>query len=153
MRSGTFFKESIERNKALFAKEEATIKQIIKNDSLNKYFASENGFWYRYIAQDTTSTLYPEVDDIVVFQYEVQDLNNATIYSKEELGLRTYKVDKEDLMPGLRNGIKLMNVGETVTFLFPSHMAYGYHGDDDKIGINVPLKSTVTLLELKKTEQ
>jgi len=56
-------------------------------------------------------------------------------------------------MAGLRHGIKLMKVGETATFLFPSHIAYGYHGDNNKIGINVPLQSTVTLLDLKKEKK
>jgi FKBP-type peptidyl-prolyl cis-trans isomerase len=42
-----------------------------------------------------------------------------------------------------------MNEGETVTFLFPSHMGYGYHGDNDRIGTNVPLVCTVTLNDIK----
>ncbi len=48
-------------------------------------------------------------------------------------------------MMGLRDGIKRLHKNETVTFLFPSHMAYGYHGDNKKIGTNEPLMVTVTL--------
>ena len=48
-------------------------------------------------------------------------------------------------MIGLRDGIKLMRKNETITFLFPSHVAYGYHGDDRRIGHNEPLICTVTL--------
>jgi hypothetical protein len=36
-----------------------------------------------------------------------------------------------------------------VNFLFPSHMAYGYHGDNKKIGMNQPLLCTVTLHDFK----
>ena len=36
-----------------------------------------------------------------------------------------------------------------VTFLFPSHMAYGYHGDDRRIGTNEPIICTVTLNDIK----
>ena len=39
----------------------------------------------------------------------------------------------------------LMHKKEKVIFLFPSHIAYGYHGDDKKIGTNQPLLCTVTL--------
>jgi len=46
---------------------------------------------------------------------------------------------------GLRDGIKLMHKNETITFLFPSHMGYGYHGDNRRIGHNQPLICTVTL--------
>ena len=52
-------------------------------------------------------------------------------------------------MMGLRDGIKLMKKGETITFLFPSHMGYGYHGDNEKIGSNEPLMCTVTLNGIK----
>jgi FKBP-type peptidyl-prolyl cis-trans isomerase len=48
---------------------------------------------------------------------------------------------------GLRNGIKLMHKNETVTFLFPSHVAYGYHGDNRRISQNIPLICTVNLTD------
>ena len=50
---------------------------------------------------------------------------------------------------GLRDGIKLMRKNEKVNFLFPSNMAYGYHGDDKKIGTNQPLICTLTLRDFK----
>jgi hypothetical protein len=48
-------------------------------------------------------------------------------------------------MMGLRDGIKLMHKNEKVNFLFPSHMGFGYHGDNKRIGHNQPLICTVTL--------
>jgi hypothetical protein len=42
-----------------------------------------------------------------------------------------------------------MHKNEKVNFLFPSHMAYGYHGDNKKIGTNQPLLCTVTLNDFK----
>ena len=77
-------------------------------------------------------------------------MNNQIIYSKEELKPQIYLVDKQNIMMGLRDGIKLMKKGETVTFLFPSHMGFGYHGDDNKIQSNVPLICTVELKDIKK---
>ena len=38
-----------------------------------------------------------------------------------------------------------MHKNEKVVFLFPSHIAYGYHGDEKKIGTNQPLLCAVTL--------
>jgi FKBP-type peptidyl-prolyl cis-trans isomerase len=59
-------------------------------------------------------------------------------------------VDKEQKMiMGLRHGIKLMHKNEKVTFLFPSHMGYGYHGDNRRIGTNEPLICTVKLNDFK----
>ena len=50
---------------------------------------------------------------------------------------------------GLRDGIKLMRKNETVNFLFPSHVGFGYHGDNRRIGTNQPLLCTVTLHDFK----
>ena len=54
-------------------------------------------------------------------------------------------MDKQELFTGLREGLKLMKTGETVTFLFPSQKAYGYYGDNNKIGSNTPLICEVTV--------
>ena len=70
----------------------------------------------------------------------------------KDVGLRKCVVSKLDLFPGLRNSVPLLKENETATFLFPSSLAYGYHGDNDKIGTNVPLKSTLTILKIEKQE-
>ncbi|GAA4274543.1 gliding motility-associated peptidyl-prolyl isomerase GldI [Aquimarina gracilis] len=150
IKSGSFIDESINRNKQLAAKEEARIQRIINQDTSNSYITSEGGFWYFYNTKDTVSTRTPRFGDIVNFNYNVQDLNGNTIYSKKELDTITYYIDKEELFLGLREGLKLMKAGETVTFLFPSYQAYGYYGDDNKIGTNIPLKTTVTLNTITK---
>ena len=54
-------------------------------------------------------------------------------------------MDKEELFQGLREGLKLMKAGEEVTFIFPSQKAFGYYGDGNKIGTNVPLIVNVNL--------
>ncbi len=146
--SGTFLKESAERNKKLISGEEAKIDSIIKSDANVKYIASQKGYWYRYDKRNTLDTLRPKKGDVANFNYEIKDLDGNIIYSELELRPQVYHVDKEQkIMMGLRHGLKLMHKNETVTFLFPSHMAYGYHGDDRRIGHNQPLICTVTLVD------
>ena len=151
--SGTFIKESIERNKILVASEEKIIDSLIKNDTLKQYIASNKGYWYKYETKVDEGTAFPKRGDITYFDYEIKDLKSRVIYTKLETKPQIYYVDKENIMMGLRDGIKLMKKGETVTFLFPSHMAYGYHGDDKKIGTNEPLICTVTLNDIKLDTQ
>lgn len=144
--SGTFMKESAERNKKLVSVEESKIDSIIKSDPNTKYIASDKGYWYRYDVKNYQDTLRPRKGDVANFNYEVKDLDGNIIYSELELRPQTYHVDKEQkIIIGLRHGLKLMRKKETVTFLFPSHMAFGYHGDDRRIGHNKPLVYTVTL--------
>jgi len=143
--SGTFMKKSADRNKKLVASEEDVIKKIIKSNPKVKYYATPKGYWFNYEEKSATETAAPRKGDIAYFNMEVKDLEGKIIYSESDLGPQTYYVDKQDIMMGLRDGIKRMHKNETVTFLFPSHMAYGYHGDNKKIGTNEPLIVTVTL--------
>jgi gliding motility-associated peptidyl-prolyl isomerase len=151
--SGTFMKESIKRNKKLVANEESQIDSIIKSNPEIKYIASDKGYWYHYEIENSTDSIRPKRGDVAYFNYEVKDLNGNLIYSEAELKPQVYYVDKQNIMMGLRDGIKLMNEGEKVTFLFPSHMGFGYHGDNKKIGTNQPLMCTVTLNDIKPESQ
>ena len=147
--SGEFLKESAERNKKLVKGEEGQIQTIINSNPNVKYIASSKGYWYRYETKNTTDSISPKKGDVAFFDYEIKDLKGNIIYSKLELKPQTYLVDKQDILMGLRDGIKLMHKNETVTFLFPSHMAFGYHGDDNRIGTNEPIMCTVTLNDFK----
>ena len=147
--SGTFMKESVVRNKKLVAGEEARIDSIIKSNPKIKYFASKKGYWYSYDIRNEKDTLRPRKGDIAFFDYEIKDFKGNVIYSDVELRPQVYAVDKQNIMMGLRDGIKLMRKNEKVTFLFPSHMGFGYHGDEKRIGTNEPIICTVTLNDFK----
>lgn len=151
-KSGSYINEAIERNRKIVATEEEKILEIIEQDSLNEYISSPNGFWYYYNTRDTTSTETPEYGDVVEFKYTLQTLDGQNIYSEAELPERTYVMDKEKLFSGLREGLKIMKEGETVTFLFPSHKAFGYYGDKKRIGSDVPVISRVTLNEISEEQ-
>ena len=147
--SGSFMKKSIARNKKLVSTEESQIQNLIKSNPNVVYLASKKGYWYSYVTRNTTDTLTPKKGDVAFFDYEIKDLKGTMFYSELELRPQTYYVDKQNIMMGLRDGIKLMRKNEKVTFLFPSNMAYGYHGDDKKIGTNQPIVCTVTLRDFK----
>jgi gliding motility-associated peptidyl-prolyl isomerase len=147
--SGTFMKESAERNKKLIAGEEGKIDSIIKSNPKIKYFASKKGYWYSYISKNERDTLRPKKGDIAQFDYEIMDMKGNVVYSEIELRPQTYVVDKQNILMGLRDGIKLMRKNEKVSFLFPSHMAYGYRGDTKRIKSNEPIICNVTLNDFK----
>lgn len=143
--SGSFMKKSAERNKKLIATEEQQIDSLIKSNPKVKYMASNKGYWYTYVVQNNSDTITPKKGDVAFFNYELKDLKGKVIYSEAELKPQTYAIDKQNVMTGIREGIKLMHKNEKVIFLFPSHIAYGYHGDEKKIGPNQPLLCIVTL--------
>jgi gliding motility-associated peptidyl-prolyl isomerase len=148
--SGSYINTSVERNKKMIAEEEKEILAIIELDTINTILNSEHGFWYYFNKKNTIEEEKADFGDIVEFEYEIKDLEGNTIYSKHELGKQTYHMDKEELITGLREGLKLLNEGETATFYFPSHKAYGYYGDLNRIGTNMPIVTTVTILNIKQ---
>ena len=153
--SGTFIKESAERNKKIYDEEVNFIEKIIAKDSANNYISSESGFWYYYNERNTTASEMPDLGDVVQFTYNIKDLNGNEILSEKENGLQQYKVDQsnQELISGVREGIKLMKEGETVTFLFPSYKAFGYYGIEEKLGTNIPVQSTVTLHSIEQSNE
>lgn len=144
-KTGQFLRESVFRNKAMQEEQEERIQAIINRDTARTYLSSSNGFWYRYDKKQEKDTVTPHFGDLVTFNYDISTINGKTLYSVKEIGTREYTIDQEDLFIGLRKGLKMMKSGETITFFFPSSIAFGYYGDNDKIGHNIPIKSTVTL--------
>ncbi len=150
--SGSFIDQSVERNKKLNAQEHTLIKSIMEADNSLEYIASPNGFWYAYETKIDVQAITPNFGDIVNFDYDVKTLNGDTIYSEEQLKTQNYAMDQQELFSGLREGLKLMKAGETVTFLFPSQKAYGYYGDTKNIGTSVPLICRVTVNTITQKE-
>lgn len=145
VKTGSFIDISVERNKKLNAKEQARIQKLLSDKKID-YLASQSGFWYYYNTKTESDTLKtPSFGNIVNFDYNVKRLNGDLIYSKDDIKTQTYAMDQEEIFTGMREGLKLMKKGETVTFLFPSQKAYGYYGDQNKIGSNTPLMCEVTV--------
>lgn len=141
---------AIARSKSLLAAEERLMQAIIARDSTQSYSQSASGSWYFYNKKNNRSNATAQPDDIVTMTYNVLGFNNDTIYSMQDIGLIKYKVDKQELFPGLRHAVKMLKENETATFLFPSSLGYGVPGDGNLIGVNMPIKSTVAIVKIEK---
>ena len=151
--SGSFIDQSVERNKKLNQKEQKFIEKIMAQNPEHEYITSESGFWYYYNTKvENDSLITADFGDIVSFDYDISALNGDVIYTESELKTQEYTMDKEEIFTGLREGLKLMKAGETVTFLFPSQKAFGYYGDENKIGTNVPLICKVTVNSIEDNQ-
>ena len=147
--SGSFMKESIARNKKLNLSEEGILDSIMKSRPKTAFISSKKGYWYYYENRNMLDTITPKKGDVAYFDYNIKDVYGNMIYSEAELQPQVYRVDKENIMMGLRDGIKLMRRKDKVVFLFPSVLGYGYFGDKNKIGANVPIICTVTLNDFR----
>jgi gliding motility-associated peptidyl-prolyl isomerase len=144
---------SIEYNRELYAAEEAEIESIIKTDGM-PYERSANGFYYAFIIKDSVEGAQPRFGDRVTFEYDVVSLTGDTIYRKSDLSPVTKSLEQEyGVFKGMREALKLMQDGEEIIAYFPSYSAYGYYGDKKRIGVNVPFKSRIKLLETKRSNE
>lgn len=140
-------KNSAKRNKSIFMKQERLLNEAAKEDSTHTFNANPSGFLFAYVNKSSTTVKRPEKGEKVSFQYTIETLQKELLYDKKRLGTVDYNIDQEDLLPALREGLRLMKPKEVVVFLFPSYLCYGYQGDGDKIGINQPLRFTIERLE------
>ena len=91
---------------------------------------------------DNTFPAGRKIEDIRVETHKFQYLYNEgeTYHFMNEKDYSQIQLEKSTL-----DSPELMKEGETVTFIFPSHKAFGYYGDKGKIGTNIPIITEVTL--------
>lgn len=152
VKTGTFMDASVVRNKALHEQQKQLFENYMTERPEKEFIASSNGFWYAYNSEKSIDTTTVQFGDVINFDFDINRINGEVVYSKEELKTRNYSMDQEKLFSGLREGLKLMKKGETMTFLFPSQKAFGYYGDNNKIGTNVPIICKVTVNSITKNE-
>jgi gliding motility-associated peptidyl-prolyl isomerase len=144
--SSSTTKISIENNRKLYAAEEKAIEIVIAKEN-RTYERASFGFYYTYIKKIDSVSAKPRFGDEVTFEYNVVSLKGDTIYYKDELSPLTKSMEQEyGIFRGMRETLKMMKVGEELMAYYPSYMGYGYYGDEDRIGTNMPFKSTVKLL-------
>ncbi len=153
IKTDTFLKESAKKNRELLEDQEAVMDSIIACDTLHTYLNSKDGFKYYYLSENAAPDPLPQFGDQVEFTYSISDIYGKEIYTKEDSKVITYIVDKQELFQGLRQAIKLLKVYEEAVFFFPSEIAFGYHGDKEKIGINKPIRAQVHILKITPAKE
>jgi len=134
------YRASVYFNKKLFMAEQKIFDSITRSQPEHDWKQSDTGMWYYFLTQNDTATYFPQEDDLVELTYGLYYVEGDTIYPPEQIGRRTYKVDKEEYFAGLREAVKLMKTGEEAVFYVPSYLGYGLLGDADMVPGNTPLK-------------
>jgi FKBP-type peptidyl-prolyl cis-trans isomerase FkpA len=123
--------DSIEMNTEFSEEEEYYIQQYLKRRPNWKMVETGTGLRYMIYSQgdgdSAVRSYYAKVD------YKVSLLTDEVLYSSEETGPSTFKIDFSEVESGLQEGIKRMRVGDKGIFIIPSHLAHGLIGDMNKI--------------------
>ena len=145
VKSGVDYSASIELSKKINQREEIQFRKY-KEKQNQKFEKSNFGFQY-YVDNNNDSLI--KSSDIVQYSLVVENLRGEVIYPKVNKQL---VVDRQTDIKGMHEGLKLMSIGANAIFLFPSHQAFGFHGDDNKIKSNTPLVYKVKVTKVNNNQ-
>lgn len=142
----TLKKNLVDVNKTLTAKEDRDIEDYIQR---HEWVMQKTGTGLRYQIYKKGNGAQPKDEDKVIISFQVNLINGVECYNSKVDGLKLFELGKAEVESGLEEGIKLMHVGDRAKLIIPSHLAFGFMGDDNKIPMHATLIYDVELKEIK----
>jgi gliding motility-associated peptidyl-prolyl isomerase len=143
-------RDNIQAQKDFLEKERESIDAYIKDRDLAMQ-RSGTGLYYQLLI-DSAAGKMVEPGDVVDFEYEIYLMNGTLIYTSEEDGVRTLKVDKEQAELGVHESLKLLGLGDKGRFILPSHLAFGVGGDQERVPPKTPLVYELKVININKSK-
>lgn len=141
----TLTKELEEANKALNDREEKIINQYINRHEL-EVTVSPTGLRYKIYKPGKGPQARP--GDLVKFNYTVGLINGIAIESSEEAGASELLLEKGEAISGLHELLGKMNKGSKARAIIPSHLAYGFSGEQGRIPKGATLIYDIEILDI-----
>ena len=116
----TALEEMQEKQSARAEQEE--IDYLAENSVKPGIIVTESGLQYEIIEEGTGEK--PTAQDTVVVHYETT-LTDGTVIDSTSFNDEPEEVPLDTWLPGLIEGVQLMNIGSTFRFTLPSDLAYG----------------------------
>ena len=139
-------KELLKSNNHFLKIEDQNIQDYIQRHG---YHMSKTGTGLYYEVYKTTKGTAAKIGDMAVMNYSVRLLNGTLIYDSEQDGLKEFVISKGGVESGLEEGILLLKSGERARFILPSHLAFGWVGDHNRIPKKAVLVYDIELINLK----
>lgn len=111
---------------------------------------TETGLTYKVVSLGDMGLVAGSDRDTVAFTYRATDVDGHEVDPASDRA-DTLRVVVRSLQQGLREGVKLVGQGGSVTLWIPSSQAYGAAGDEEKgIEPNEMLRYEVNIVEVKR---
>ena len=108
-----------------------------------------NGLTYKVATLGDMNQTISTERDTIAFTYRATNLAGEEVDPASERA-DTLRTRVDQLVPGLRDGVRLVGQGGSLTLWLPSSMAYGSAGDSEKgIKSNEMLRYDVQIVEVK----
>lgn len=139
----------VEANRLFVESQAADIDAYLARHHL-KMSTSGTGLRYHLIKR-TENVTYPVPGDTVSIDYEVMLLDGTPCYKTSGSPI-DFVVGKAEMPNGMEEAISMMSPGDSGIVILPSHLAYGFTGDGDKIPGNQVTIYYLSLMDLKKSK-
>lgn len=136
----------IERNRTVLSQQRNRIEQYIKEQKLPME-RSGTGMYYRFISGGPAVKMVQDEDDVAV-RYQLNLLNGNLIYEASPQP-EFFVVGKDDrILLGVHEAVKLMQPGDSIFAILPSHLAFGVGGDLDQVPTEAVIALHLKLLSI-----
>lgn len=140
-------KKSMEKaNRYIVNDEEADIEDYVTRHGLNM---QTTGTGLRYCILKQGSGPLIKEDQIVTLEYELRSITGDLIYSSNNEGNKVFKVGDGSVESGLDEAMLYLHEDDIATLILPSHLAYGLHGDDNKIPAYSTLIYSIKIVDIQ----
>lgn len=138
-------KSSMEKaNRYLLNEEEEEIGDYVRRHGL-EMVSTGTGLRYQILKQGTGNQV--KKGDKVSLEYELHNLAGNLIYSSENDGVKMFVVGEGGVESGLDEVMNYLHYGDVAKLIIPFHLAYGLHGDDNRIPEYTTLVYTIKITE------
>lgn len=137
--------ELLEINKSRMSGESERIDAYIVQNDLEMQ-KTETGL--RYHIYHAGNGPKPTATMVATITYHAFLLDGTKVESTDFSGPKKFRIEHDDVISGLHEGVLLLSVGDSARFIIPSHLAHGLTGDKN-IPSNATLIYDVALLEIQ----
>ena len=131
-------------NRYLLNEEEEDIANYIKRHEL-ELVTTGTGLRYQILKQGSEKQI--EKGEKVTLEYELHSIAGDLIYSSDNDGVKSFVVGEGSVESGLEEAMTYLHRGDLAKLILPFHLAYGLHGDDNRIPEYATLVYTIKIID------
>lgn len=131
-------------NRYLLNEEEEDIANYIKRHEL-EMTSTGTGLRYQILKQGSEKRI--EKGEKVTLEYELGSIAGDLFYSSEKDGVKSFIVGEGGVETGLDEAMTYLHWGDQAKLIIPFHLAYGLHGDDNRIPEYATLVYTIKVID------
>ena len=135
---------SVPANRYLLNEGEEDIANYIKRHGL-EMTTTGTGLRYQILKQGSEKKI--EKGEKVTLEYELGSIAGDLFYSSEKDGVKSFVVGEGSVEPGLDEAMTYLHRGDEAKLILPFHLAYGLHGDDNRIPEYATLVYTIKVID------